>query len=298
MSSTARPFSEVELAGKRQKRRLLLVRLALVAVAIFYALFPVLWVFAVSINPRNSIVVDGLIPTGATFRFYEELLQPGGIYPFLSWLWNSVRMSLVTMVLSVLISTFGAYAFSRFRFTGRRLTMLSVFLIQIFPSSLLIIAIFVLIQRLGEHVPFLGLNTAGGAILVYLGGALGINTWLMKGFFDSIPRDLDEAAIMDGATRWQTFWLVIFPLVRPILAVVGILVFISTYNDYVIALTLLRQTEQQTLAVGLNLFIGQTNTDWGFFAAGAMMGAIPIVVLYLLMQDFIVGGLTSGAVKG
>jgi ABC-type maltose transport system permease subunit len=298
MSSTARPFSEVELAGKRQKRRLLLIRLALVAVAIFYALFPVLWVFAVSINPRNSIVVDGLIPTGATFRFYEELLRPGGIYPFLSWLWNSVRMSLVTMVLSVMISTFGAYAFSRFRFTGRRLTMLSVFLIQIFPSSLLIIAIFVLIQRLGEHVPFLGLNTAGGAILVYLGGALGINTWLMKGFFDSIPRDLDEAAIMDGATRWQTFWLVIFPLVRPILAVVGILVFISTYNDYVIALTLLRQTEQQTLAVGLNLFIGQTNTDWGFFAAGAMMGAIPIVVLYLLMQDFIVGGLTSGAVKG
>ena len=120
----------------------------------------------------------------------------------------------------------------------------------------------------------------------------------MKGFFDSIPRDLDESARIDGASDWVTFWRIIFPLVRPILAVVGILVFIGTYNDYIIALTLLKETDQQTLAVGLSLFIGDQSTQWGLFAAGAMMGAVPIVILYLVMQDYIVGGLTSGAVKG
>lgn len=299
MSDMTMPTSD-ELRQQVQRRRRvgLAIRLILVALAIFYALFPVLWVFAISVNPANNIVVDSIIPENATFQFYRDLLDPAGRFPFLRWLWNSVRISLLTMVLAVLISTFGAYAFSRFRFSGRRMTMLSVFLVQVFPSSLLIIAIFLFIEELGQHVPFLGLNTAGGAILVYLGGALGINTWLMKGFFDSIPRDLDEAALMDGASRWQTFWLVIFPLVRPILAVVGILVFIATYNDYIVALTLLKQTDQQTLAVGLNLFIGETNTDWGFFAAGALMGAVPVVALYLLMQDYIVGGLTSGAVKG
>jgi ABC-type maltose transport system permease subunit len=173
-----------------------------------------------------------------------------------------------------------------------------VFIVQVFPSSLVIVAIYLLIQQFGNHIGFLGLNSAGGALLVYLGGALGINTWLMKGFFDSIPRELDESAKIDGASHWRTFWSIIFPLVRPILAVVGILVFIATYNDYIVALTLLRDTDQQTLAVGLNLFIGDDSTDWGLFAAGALMGAIPIVVLYLLMQDYIVGGLTSGAVKG
>lgn len=298
MSDVTMNAADIESARRRREQIGTFVRLVLVLLAIIYALFPVVWVFSVSINPGNTIVSDGIIPTGATTRFYEELLNPDGLYPFLRWLWNSTLISVVTMVISVLISTFAAYSFSRFRFAGRQLTLLGVFLIQVFPNSLLIIAIFLLIQAFGEHVPFIGLNTAGGAILAYLGSALGINTWLMKGFFDTIPRDLDEAAMMDGATHWVTFWTVIFPLVRPILAVVGILVFIATYNDYIIALTLLKQTDQQTLAVGLNLFIGDTNTDWGFFAAGALMGAIPVVALYILMQDYIVGGLTSGAVKG
>lgn len=288
----------LEQAHNRQQMIGTIVRFVLVLLAIIYALFPVVWVFSVSINPGNTIVSDGIIPTGATTQFYEELLDPEGRFPFLRWLWNSTIISLITMAASVMISTFAAYSFSRFRFAGRQLTLLAVFLIQVFPNSLLIIAIFLLIQAFGEHIPFVGLNTSGGAILAYLGSALGINTWLMKGFFDTIPRDLDEAAMMDGATHWTTFWTVIFPLVRPILAVVGILVFIATYNDYIIALTLLKETDQQTLAVGLNLFIGDTNTDWGFFAAGALMGAIPIVTLYILMQDYIVGGLTSGAVKG
>jgi arabinogalactan oligomer/maltooligosaccharide transport system permease protein len=156
-----------------------------------------------------------------------------------------------------------------------------------------------LIQEIGTYVPSFGLNSHGGLILVYLGGAMGINTWLMKGFFDSIPRDLDESAMIDGASDWLVFWRILFPLVRPILAVVGILTFIGTYNDYIIALTLLKDTNEQTLAVGLNIFLGdQFSQEWGIFSAGALLGAIPIVVLYLIMQDYIVGGLTAGAVKG
>lgn len=284
--------------AKQRKRKQLAVKLLLIFIAIVYALFPVVWVVSVSLNPANTNVVSQIIPRNASLQWYERLLDPDGLYPFLTWLKNSIVISSITMVLAVLVSTFAAYAFSRFRFTGRNTTLLAVFLVQVFPSSLLIVAIFILIQTFGEYLPFLGLNTMGGSILVYLGGALGINTWLMKGFFDSVPRDLDESAKIDGATHWRTFWTIIFPLVRPILAVVGILVFISTYNDYIVALTLLKRTDQQTLAVGLNLFIGSTNTDWGLFAAGALLGAIPIVALYLLMQDYIVGGLTSGAVKG
>jgi len=156
-----------------------------------------------------------------------------------------------------------------------------------------------LLQEIGHYIPSFGLNQHGGLILVYLGGAMGINTWLMKGFFDSIPRELDESAMIDGASHWRTFWKIIVPLVRPILAVVGILTFIGTYGDYLFALLLIKDKDLYTLAVGLSIFIGdQYSQKWGVFAAGALLGAIPIVVMYLLLQDFIVGGLTQGAVKG
>lgn len=292
--TSARTYAQ-ELRRKHPRR--LISRLILIAITIVYALFPVVWIVSVSLNPANTNVVRQIIPANATLQWYEQLLNGSG-FPFLTWLWNSILISFITMVISLGISTFGAFALSRFRFYGRKTTLLTVFLVQVFPSSLLTIAIFNIVLQLGEHVPAVGLNAHGGAILVYLGGALGINTWLLKGFFDTVPREIDEAAIIDGASHWVMFWRIIFPLVRPILAVVAILIFIATYNDYIIALTLLKDTSQQTLAVGLNLFISDTGTDWGLFAAGALLGAIPIVVLYLFVQDYIVGGLTSGAVKG
>jgi len=303
MSSAAIPASRMSEADirrqrRRQQNRQLAVRIVLLLLALFYALFPIIWIASASVDPRNSLVNLGLIPQGATLDNYRTLLS-SEIHPFTRWLWNSIKVSTITMVLSVLVSTFAAYAFSRFRFRGRDATLLTVFLIQVFPNSLTIVATFLLIQEIGNYIPSLGLNSHGGLILVYLGGALGINTWLMKGFFDSVPRDLDESAMIDGASNWRIFWQILFPLVRPILAVVGILTFISTYNDYIIALTLLKDAQQQTLAVGLNLFLGeQFSQQWGVFAAGALLGAIPVVVLYLLMQDYIVGGLTTGAVKG
>ena len=303
MSSAAVPATRMSEADirrqrRRQQNRQVAVRIVLLVLALAYALFPIIWIVSASLDPRNSLVNLGLIPQGATLKNYETLLS-SEIHPFTRWLWNSIKVSTITMVLSVLVSTFAAYAFSRFRFRGRDATLLTVFLIQVFPNSLTIVATFLLIQEIGNYIPSLGLNAHGGLILVYLGGALGINTWLMKGFFDSVPRDLDESAMIDGASNWRIFWQILFPLVRPILAVVGILTFISTYNDYIIALTLLKDAQQQTLAVGLNLFLGeQFSQQWGVFAAGALLGAIPVVVLYLVMQDYIVGGLTAGAVKG
>jgi ABC-type maltose transport system permease subunit len=144
-----------------------------------------------------------------------------------------------------------------------------------------------------------GLDSLGGLILVYLGAALGINTWLMKGFYDSVPREIDESAQVDGATHWQTFRMLIFPLVRPILAVVAVLAFVGTFNEFILARVLLRSKENWTLMVGLYLFVSDNFArDWGVFAAGALIGAAPIVIVYLLLQDQIVGGLTTGAVKG
>jgi ABC-type maltose transport system permease subunit len=146
----------------------------------------------------------------------------------------------------------------------------------------------------------LGLNTYGGLILIYTGGGMAINIWLMKGFFDTIPREIDESARVDGASNWQIFWFLLFPLVRPVLAVVGLFSFAGTFNDFLLARIMLSERENWTLMVGMFSFVesGQFSTEWGIFAAGCLVASVPIVVLYLGLQRFIVGGLTVGAVKG
>lgn len=300
MSDTANTAiaQKLQAERRRQKFRQTAMRMVLVFLALIYALFPAIWIFSASINPSNSLVGSNIIPEGATLDNYDTLLNTDR-HPFDKWMFNTLKVGIITTFISVLISTFAAFSFSRFRFKGRDATLLTVFLVQVFPSSLTIVATFLLIQEIGNYVGWLGLNTHGGLILVYLGGALGINTWLMKGFFDTIPRDLDESAMIDGASQWRIFWQILFPLVRPIVAVVAVLTFIFVYNDYIIALTLIKDTDQQTLAVGLSTMLGdQFSQNWGIFAAGALIGAIPIVTVFLLMQDYLVGGLTSGAVKG
>lgn len=289
---------EPKISLSPRKRRERLIRLVLIFFVIIYALFPVIWIVSLSFNPRNSLLGQGLLPTDASLINYERLFN-NPIQPFLLWMWNSFKVASITSVIAVMVSALSAYAFSRFRFKGRQSMLLTVFLIQVFPNSLTMVATFLLVQQIGQYIPWLGLNAHGGLILVYLGGAMGVNVWLMKGFYDSIPRDLDESAMIDGATDWQIFWLILFPLVRPVLAVVGILSFVGTYSDYVISLVLIRDSSLYTLALGLSLFIGDSfSQNWGVFAAGALIGAIPIVLIYILLQDYIVGGLTQGAVKG
>ena len=175
----------------------------------------------------------------------------------------------------------------------------ALLLIQVFPTLLSLIAVYVLVFQFGEIIPAIGLDTHTGLILVYLGGSMGINIWLMKGFLDTIPRDIDESGMVDGASHFQIFWHLILPLLRPILIVVGILSFIGIYGDFILARILLNDVEKYTIMVGLQIFTsGQFDQKWGVFAAGALIGALPIMVIYLSLQDYIAGGLTQGSVKG
>lgn len=281
-----------------QKQVSKIVRLILAILMIIFAIFPVIWAFSASIDPAGSLAQQRLIPENASFANYIELWN-SEIFEFPKWLVNSIKVASISTILSLFITTLAAYAFSRFRFTGRQNMLKTILLIQVFPNLLAMVAIFLFVQQVGEQIPALGLNTHAGLIMVYTGGAMGINIWLMKGFFDSIPRDIDESAMVDGASHWQTFWLLLFPLIRPILVVVGILSFVGTYSDFLMARVLLKSQEQYTVMVGLFIFqSGQFSQKWGPFTAGALMAALPIMIIYLLVQDYIVGGLTVGAVKG
>ena len=282
----------------RQRRIALALRILLAIVMLFFALFPVVWIFSASINPSNSLVNQDLIPPNASLENYRALLG-NDRFPFFLWMGNSLKLAILTTVLGLIFTAMAAYAFSRFRFRGRRSLLQSILLVQVFPNFLNMVALFLILQQLGAYIPFLNINTHGGLLLIYLGGILGVNTWLAKGYFDSIPRDLDEAAMMDGASHWQTFWRVLVPLLQPILVVIGLLMFIGTYSEYVLARVLLTTRDQYTLAVGLSLFIrDQYANRWGIFAAGALIASIPPVVLFLVFQRYLVGGLTSGSVKG
>jgi len=262
-----------------------------------FSIFPALWIASASFNATNNMQLQQLIPPNPSFAHYRELFTSDR-YNYGWWLFNSVKISLLTSALTVIMAGLGAYAFSRFRFKGRRVGLLGLLLIQMFPQMLAIVAIFLLILSLGDIFPWAGLNTHTGLILVYLGGAMGFNTWLMKGYFDTIPRSLEESAKVDGATPFQAFYLIILPLARPILATIFVLSFITAYSELFIATILLRSNSQFTLAVGMNLLISNRyDNRWGMFAAGALIAAIPFLIVFIIAQRSLVAGLTRGSVK-
>lgn len=285
--------------SQRQQRRFsILVRWIIALFLMFFAVFPVLWIVSAAFNPADTLATQTLIPRNAGLDNFRELFN-SPVFPYWTWYWNSIKISIISTVLSVSITTLAAFAFSRFRFQGRVSMLKALLLIQVFPGLLAMVAIFLMISQIGDLVPSFGLDTHAGLILVYMGGAMGINIWLMKGFFDTIPREIDESAMVDGATHWQIFTQLLLPLMRPILIVIGILSFIGTYGDFILARVLLKSTENYTLMVGLQIFTsGQFSQKWGQFTAGALLGALPIMIIYLLLQDQIVGGLTQGSVKG
>ncbi|MBP7213777.1 MAG: sugar ABC transporter permease, partial [Anaerolineaceae bacterium] len=276
----------------------LIWRWALAVVLVAFSLMPLLWMISAAINPVNDLASQKLIPDNWNFDNFKALVN-NPIFPFFTWLKNSMIVSTTSTLLTMGLTTLAAFAFSRFRFRGRQGLLKAILLIQSFPNVLAIVALFTISKQIGDVIPMLGLNTHAGLILVYTGGAMGMNIWLIKGYMDTIPRDIDESARVDGATDWQVFSKLIFPLLRPIIAVTGILSFIGTYGEFVIARTLLTQRELQTVMVGLQIFTsGQYTKNWGVFAAGALIAALPIMIIYLVLQDQIVGGLTAGSVKG
>jgi len=299
MSSITATYQRLSSSKSFMKRFSIVVRLIIAVILIVFAVFPVLWILSASLDPTGSLGQQTLIPRNASLKnFYDYWWVNPELYPFRTWWWNSIKVAAISTVLSISITTMAAYAFSRLRFAGRVTMLKGILLIQVFPNLLALVSIYLLIQQVGDIIPGLGLNTHAGLILVYLGGSMGMNIWLMKGFLDTIPRAIDESAMVDGATNFQIFTQLLLPLLRPILVVIGILSFIGTYGDFVLARVLLKSTDQFTLMVGLQIFTaGQFSKNWGAFSAGALLGALPIMVIYLALQDQIAGGLTQGAVK-
>jgi len=273
------------------------IRNLFVWIFIAFAIFPFIWIFSASINSSNTLLGQTIIPKNFTWSHYIEFFT-NKQHTFGLWILNSIKVSGITAIFTVILAALGAYAFSRFRFKGRRTGLLSLLLVQMFPQMLAMVAIYLLLLNIGKYISWLGLNHHISLIMVYLGGAMGFNVWLMKGYFDTISYSLEESAMIDGATHFQSFICIILPLARPILAVIFILQFIGTYSDFILASILLSSKENYTLAVGLRLFItGQYSTRWGAFAAASIIGAFPIMMIFLLLQNQLVSGLTRGGVK-
>jgi arabinogalactan oligomer/maltooligosaccharide transport system permease protein len=277
-------------------------------VATLVALFPVWFVISAAFDRADSVSGTSFwpnIPTLANFRNIlhntvpDRTIQGYVDSAFGRWYLNTIFIALLTAFFTVILGSLTAYAFSRFRFRGRRTGMLFLLLIQMFPQLLLVVAIYLIVLNVGDVFPVIGLNTFTGLIVVYMGGALGVNAWLLKGFFDTIPKELDESARVDGATPAQIFWGVVLPLALPVLAVVGLISFVSTLNEFAIASAILQTKSHYTLPVGMRGFIDQQyGQRWGPFTAGALMAAVPATILFLSLQKWLVSGLTQGSVKG
>ncbi|MGV3712922.1 sugar ABC transporter permease [Pseudolysinimonas sp.] len=266
-------------------------------VMIVFAGFPLLYVLSASLNPTGTLVGSNQLFRAVDIGNYLELFTTPTL-PFAAWFANTILIGLVSAIGTVFLGALAAYAFSRLRFTGRRVGLLSLLLLQMFPQLLGVVAIFLLLYGIGEIFPALGLGSQLGLILVYLGGALGVNTYLMYGFFNTVPQSIDEAAKIDGASHTQIFFGIILRLVTPILAVIGLLSFVGTASEFVIASVVLTEPSSQTLAVGLyQLVSSETSKNWTLFSAGAVLSAIPVMLLFVFLQKYIVSGLTSGAVK-
>ncbi|ACK41995.1 MULTISPECIES: sugar ABC transporter permease [Dictyoglomus] len=266
----------------------------LIWIILVFTFFPVAWTVSASLRAGGGLVGQKLIPEVLTLEHYSNLKAIG----FFNWIKNSLIVSLTTAILTVFFVSLAAYAFSRFNFWGKKYSLLTLLILQMFPAVMGMVAVYLLLFHIGKYIPFLGLNTLSGLIMVYLGGGVPYNIWLMKGFFDSIPDSLEESALIDGATRFQAYYKIILPLATPVLAVVAINSFIGTYSDFLLASIILKDPSKYTFAVGLRNFIsGMYDVRWGDFAAASIVGALPIVILFLSLQNLIVSGLTRGAVK-
>ncbi|HCG02956.1 MAG TPA: sugar ABC transporter permease [Chloroflexi bacterium] len=289
----------IDLSRVRSKKRLRrdervflwISRVIIIAFALVI-LFPLVMVIDASVTPGQTFFVTSVIPQTVSLEHYQNVFDPSKT-PIGTWLKNSAIVCLVTSGLSVLLVTGMAYAFSRFRFFGRKYGLMSLLLIQMFPAQMSFVALYYLLNYV--HL----LDSLSGLIVVFLGGGIPFNAWLFKGYIDGLPRDLEEAAYVDGATQFQAFWKVILPLTRPMMAVIFIFQTIGIYNDYILTNYLITDSGKYTVAVGLYGFLNaQFGQNWNDFAAGAVIATIPIAVLFLVAQRWLVSGLASGAVKG
>ncbi|SHR43541.1 Probable sugar ABC transporter, permease protein SugB [Mycobacteroides abscessus subsp. abscessus] len=263
--------------------------IAFMAVIVIY---PLLWIIGSSFNPGNSLSGSTMFPENPTLAHYKHLFDTDKS-DYIIWYKNSLKISIITMVLTVASVALTAYSFSRYRFVGRKNGLITFLILQMIPNFAALIAIFVLANRTGL------IDTHLGLILVYVGGQIPMNTYLMKGYLDTIPKELDESAKMDGAGHLRIFFQIVMPLAKPILAVVALFSFIAPFGDFILARILLRSEDKFTLLVGLyELVAKQFGNEFTKFAAGSVLIAIPIAALFLVFQRYFVSGLTAGGTKG
>lgn len=286
--------NEVHPVGEK-RRSGMWWKYVLCAVALIWALFPLVFIVSAAINPSGTLSTTSLVPKNAGFGNFTELFD---IRPYWAWYKNTLIICGVGAFASVLIGASAAYAFSRMRFYGRRGGLMALLLAQMFPVMLAFVAMYLTFDYIGDSIPAIGLNTQAGLIIAYLGGAMGANVWLFKGYFDTVPRELDEAAKVDGATHARIFFTMILRLVMPILATVAMLSFVGLFSEFLLASIFLKDAENQTLAVGLwSLLKADRNKYFGPFCAGALLASVPVMALYFAVQRYLVGGLTAGSVK-
>ncbi|OGX79608.1 sugar ABC transporter permease [Exiguobacterium sp. SH31] len=266
---------------------------ALLLSVVAIIVYPLLWTIGASFNPGNSLVSTSLIPKNPTLDHYRELFAGKENLQYVNWYMNSLKISVFTMLGTLVSVSFTAYAFSRFRFKGRQRALTLFLLLQMIPQFSALIALFVLAQMLGM------MNSHWLLIMLYIGGQIPMNTYLMKGYMDSIPIDLDESAKLDGASNTRIFLQILMPLCRPMLAVVAMNGFTGPLGDFVLSSTILRTQDAYTLPIGLyNLVNDVMGASYTTFAAGAILISIPVAVIFIMLQKHFVAGLTTGGTKG
>ena len=293
------------VVAKSQRWRVLLAHAFLIGLVIV-TIFPFLMILSISFRPGN-FATGSLIPDRISLEHWTlalgfsytapdgSLVQP--TFPVLRWLWNSVKVAALTGLVTLLLSTTAAYAFARMKFRGKEASLTGLMLVQMFPSVLALVAIYAIFDRIGNVFPAFGIDSHWSLLLAYSGG-IALHVWTIKGYFDTIPAEIEEAAKVDGATPWQAFRIVLLPMALPILMVVFLLAFVGAIIEYPVASILLNEQAKLTLAVGSNLFLYEQKYLWGDFAAAAILSGLPITVVFVLAQRWMISGLTAGGIKG
>ncbi|WP_078552526.1 sugar ABC transporter permease [Bacillus alkalicellulosilyticus] len=255
-------------------------------------LYPIAWTLGASFNPSPSLVTASLIPNNASLIHYEWLFTSENSR-YVTWYWNTIKVATANAVISTFLISLVAYAFSRYRFVGRKNGMYMFLLLQMFPAIMGMVALYIMLSVFGL------LNSLVGLTLIYIGTAIPLNAFLVKGYFDTIPRELDESAKLDGAGHFRIFFTIMIPLAKPIIAVVALFNFMGPFMDFILPRILLRTPDNFTLALGLyNLVNDSYASDFSRFAAGSILVAIPIAAVFLFLQRYLISGLSSGATKG
>ena len=293
------------VTGREQRWRVYAAHAGLIAL-ICITIFPLLAIVSISLRP-GTFSTGSLIPEHISLEHWKLALgfsyqaEDGSLvvppFPVLRWLFNSIKVALIAATLIVGFSTTAAYAFARLRFRFKAPILNSMLLLQMFPPVLALVAIYAIFDGIGTYVPWLGIESHGGLVLAYCGG-VAMHIWTIRGYFETIPSEIEECAKVDGATHWQAFRHVLLPMAVPILMVVFLLAFIGTIIEYPVASVLLREEDNLTLAVGSKYYLYEQKYLWGDFAAAAVLSGLPITAVFLAAQRWIVSGLTSGGVKG